>query len=452
VSFTGVTGLSTPDSVPGFLGLLQTAVWRSVPFQVIGAQVKKGRRWAVHEYPFRDGGMPEDMGRAMRTYSFVGYLIGDLAPAMQLAIDTVSEMPGPGLLIHPTIGAVQVALLSCGTAVSRDRGRVISIAFEFLEYGSPGLTAYIATAIQVASLVAGALSGANSDLTTTAGGAAASGGPAAVSEGVAVVSSFCDHVASGGTDPAGIVAMAAGLPPPDANHTFGRYAYGALTTPLPLGTTVQTLQASLATQRTAIGTATTAAIAAADTFSSASDITDPIAATVEAMRAGITDPSQQIRVLLTLSSFAYVDGAGGAGIENDIATVRDAMSAACRRAALTSLALASAAYQPSSYNDAANIRTLVVAALDTEITAAGDAGEDGTYIAFKALRSAVILDLTTRGARLPSVVTVNLPLPLPSLVVAQRLYQDATRSDQIAAETAVPHPAFCPSTIQVLAS
>ena len=78
--FTNVTGFAPPTSIAGFMGLLQTASFRGVPFKVIQARVKKGRRWAIHEYPYVDGGWPEDMGRALRTYAFSGYLIGDLAP------------------------------------------------------------------------------------------------------------------------------------------------------------------------------------------------------------------------------------------------------------------------------------------------------------------------------------------------------------------------------------
>jgi prophage DNA circulation protein len=66
--FTGVTGFAPPTSIAGFMGLLQTASFRGVPFKVIAAQAKKGRRQAIHEYPYVDGGWPEDMGRALRTY------------------------------------------------------------------------------------------------------------------------------------------------------------------------------------------------------------------------------------------------------------------------------------------------------------------------------------------------------------------------------------------------
>jgi prophage DNA circulation protein len=367
----------------------------------------------------------------------------------------VCELPGSGLLIHPSIGAVQASLLSCSTAISRDEGRVISIQFQFIEDTGPGLlSALIGTGIEILSAADAALGSSNIDLGNAAGPAVIQAGPSAIGEGVAVVTSFCGQIALGGTDPAGIVAMAVGLPPPDADHTYGRYAYGSLTTPLPAGSTVQTLQAQLAAQRSAIATATAAAVAAAQTYSAATDMLDALATIVEAMRGGLTNPADQVRVLLGLAAFVYTDSVSGtpSTIPGDMAAVRDAMAAACRRAAVASLARACAAYQPSSYQDAVNLRMLVTAAIDSEITGAGDAAEDDTYVALKALRAAVIADLTARGASLPSVVTRTFPLPLPALVLAQMLYQDASRSDQIAAETAAPHPAFCPATIQVLAS
>ena len=48
--FTNVAGFAPPTSIAGFMGLLQTASFRGVPFKVIAAQTKKGRRQAIHEY------------------------------------------------------------------------------------------------------------------------------------------------------------------------------------------------------------------------------------------------------------------------------------------------------------------------------------------------------------------------------------------------------------------
>ena len=81
------------------------------------------------------------MGRMLRTYSFSGYLIGDLAPVMQNLLDMAIEAKGPGLLMHPTIGALQVGLLSSSTAVQWDKMRVIQVEFEFIEVGAFDLSA-----------------------------------------------------------------------------------------------------------------------------------------------------------------------------------------------------------------------------------------------------------------------------------------------------------------------
>jgi prophage DNA circulation protein len=451
--FTNITGFAAPTSLPGFLGLLQTAAFRGVPFKVVSAAVRKGRRPAVHEYPFRDGGWGEDMGRALRSFSFSGYLIGDLAPVLQVAMDRAAETPGPGTLIHPSLGSIKVALLSYGTAIHKDHARVIEIHFEFIEAGQPSLlSTVISTVVSVLSLAAGALAGVNSSLGGVAAPAALHGS-SVTGEGQTVVTAFVAATALGGADPAGIVAMATALPPPDTDTSYGRYAAGSATLNLPVGTTVATLQGQLAVQRQTIATAGIAAVAAIGGFTAGTDLMTPLSTLVEAMRAGITDPAEQVRILRSLAAFSFVDAAGGSvGIGAAMALIRDAVAAACRRAALISLARSSAAYQPISYNDAAALRLALAAAFDVEITAAGDAGEDDAYSALKTLRAAVVRDLTVRGASLPTVVTVTFQRNLPSLVIAQMLYRDAGRADQLAGEAMAIHPAFCAQTFQALSA
>ena len=63
--FTNITGFA-PERAPILPpSSSETASFRGVPFKVIAAQVKKGRHSAIHEYPYVDGGWPEDMGRAL---------------------------------------------------------------------------------------------------------------------------------------------------------------------------------------------------------------------------------------------------------------------------------------------------------------------------------------------------------------------------------------------------
>jgi prophage DNA circulation protein len=394
--FTNITGLVPPSNLPNFLGLLQTASFRGVPFKVQAARVKKGRRWAVHEYPYVDGGWPEDMGRALRTYAFSGYLIGDLAPVMQLALNTAIETKGPGLLIHPLLGALQVGLLSAGTAVHWDKLRVIELEFEFIEVG-PAIfpLTVIATVVSVLAAADSALTACGTSFAATATPAAATG-PPVLAEAQTVATSFAASVTAGCADPTALVGMAAALPPPDNETTFGRYGAGSASVMLPAGTTVASLQARLATRRAALALAAAGAAQTAASYFAGIDMLGALAALVEAMRAGMTDPADQMRVLLGLAGFTFQDGAAGAvGIG---AAMRDAMAAACRRAALISLARDSAAYQPAGYDDAAALRAVLSAALDAEITEAGDAGDDDAHGALKTMRSAVVQDLTARGA------------------------------------------------------
>ena len=451
--FTNVTGIAPPTSLAGFMGLLQMAYFRGVPFKVVGAHVRKGRRLAVHEYPFRDGGWPEDMGRALRTYSFTGYLIGDLAPVMQLALDTMIERKGPGLLIHPTIGAVYVDVMSATTAVHKDRMRVIAVAFEFMEHSDVIFpSAIIATAIAVLAATSSVLSAGNSDMGNSAGPAAALG-PQVTSTGVSVVSSFVATTTAAGTDPTAIVGMAAALSPPNSDTTYGRYGAGSARSALPTGTTVAALQGKLANQRAALAQAGAAGVSVAASYSGASNMLGALSAIVEAMRGGMTDPADQVRVLLGMAGFSVPyppTSTTGTGAAQQV--MRTAMTDACLQAVAVSLALASSSYQPASYDDAAAVRTAVADALGLAVTAAGDAGNDATYMALKGLRAAVIRDMTVRGASLPTVVAVSFPLNLPSLVIAQKLYGDAGRADEIAAESGAVHPAFCPMAFQALSA
>jgi prophage DNA circulation protein len=131
------------------------------------------------------------------------------------------------------------------------------------------------------------------------------------------------------------------------------------------------------------------------------------------------------------------------------------MQAACgdmfRRAAIASVALASSTYQPTSSDDAASMRDQVSALLDAEIDIAGDQGEDDTYEALRTLRAAVVADLNKRGAGLSSIRTFDFAASMPVLVLANRIYRDATRADELTTQIDPIHPAFCPKSFKALA-
>jgi len=176
-------------------------------------------------------------------------------------------------------------------------------------------------------------------------------------------------------------------------------------------------------------------------MSAASDVAVAVQSVADYLGAATADPGDGIRLLLALAA-AQPGGISGAG---------RAMAARCRRAALIAACRQSAIYQPTSYDDAQAMLASIAAALDAEITVAGDAGDDASYVTLRALRTAVIADLTARGADLAPLIVVSRPLSVPALALANQLYGDATREDDLVRRIDPVHPLFTGGTFRVLA-
>jgi prophage DNA circulation protein len=123
-----------------------------------------------------------------------------------------------------------------------------------------------------------------------------------------------------------------------------------------------------------------------------------------------------------------------------------------RRTALVHLARASAAYQPTSQDDASARRASIVALFDAEILIAADQREDGAYRALCDLRDSVSRDLIARGASLAPIRIFDVPAALPADVLANRLYRSPARGDELIQEVAPIHPLFMPLTFSALAN
>lgn len=163
-------------------------------------------------------------------------------------------------------------------------------------------------------------------------------------------------------------------------------------------------------------------------------------------------PVDALRLLSILSSFYPEEGPSSSAIGEALDAIQSASGELFRRAAVVALARASADYEPTSADDAAAVRAMVCAALDAEITAAGDQGQDATFNALRAVRVAVAHDLATRGAGLASIIQVSSNLPVPAPVLAQRLYRTPGRADELVSQAAPIHPAFMPVKFKALSS
>lgn len=121
---------------------LRLASYRGVPFGVKSADGSFGRRNAIHEYPFRDTVFVEDLGRQARRIGLLGFLVensavyggGDVITQREFMV-AQAEAPGDGELIHPTLGRLQVSLLSFTVSERWDQGRYFELGFSFIEAG-----------------------------------------------------------------------------------------------------------------------------------------------------------------------------------------------------------------------------------------------------------------------------------------------------------------------------
>lgn len=185
-------------------------------------------------------------------------------------------------------------------------------------------------------------------------------------------------------------------------------------------------------------------------MSTPADFSTSAQSLIAAVLTAVTDPADALRALQTLAAYDIgvvpTDSPIGAAANTMVLAQADLF----RRSAVIAMARASTAYTPSSANDAAAVRDLVCGLLDAEITVAGDQGQDSTYAALRALKASVYRDLTTRGADLAVVRTVSFAASMPALALAQRLYQDATRADDLVARANPRHPAFMPVSFEAL--
>lgn len=114
----------------------RTASFRGVPFFVDKDAFEGGRRNEPHEFPKRNQGLTEDMGRRLRIFPVDGYIIGDNHDLEAQALITALEADGPGLLVLPLKGSHSVIANGFSSTFERTEGRITKFAMSFVEAGS----------------------------------------------------------------------------------------------------------------------------------------------------------------------------------------------------------------------------------------------------------------------------------------------------------------------------
>lgn len=105
-----------------------------------------------------------------------------------------------------------------------------------------------------------------------------------------------------------------------------------------------------------------------------------------------------------------------------------------------------------SRNEVEAVMLLVGSQFQIAIEAAADANQTSLYLTLISLQAAVTNWLVVTQQPLPALVGYSFGKALPSLVIAQKLYADASRADEIISENGVIAPLFCPLSGVALSS
>lgn len=446
-----VTDFFEPAGTDNGFESLRKAQFRGVPFAVLEGQSAFGRRTAVHEYPYRDKPWIEDLGRATRRFTIKGFLVensliygGGAVTAQRANLIAACETAGAGTLIHPTYGELTVSIPAGGLQFVEqwESGRYFEFTLRAIESGIKVFPVTTARAMPDEG------SWLTSVTTTTLQFIATIN--ALLRKGAALISTLQNTAAfwvrqiTGTVNEAGNLfnTITAGF----SSDIYGRF--------LPSGdreehryqtlpTLTETQKAASAQNRAQVTSVSDALVASVDAEHYAASAGDVLSAAV----LSISAPRDQISVFASLAEFEtgeYLPGTDG--------DVQDTATLFFRRLALAWLGRAALRYEPLSCDDALEVMTLTGDALRTGAVIAADHGHYDTCRDLMALHDAVVSTLTERGANLARFTEYRFTRALPSLVLAERIYQDPFRNNELVKNVGPVHPAFMPRKFRALSN
>jgi prophage DNA circulation protein len=452
---------------PGaWMAAIRQASYKGVPFGVFTADTQFGRKTAVHSYPQRDGVWIEDLGRKARLLHLNAFLIensavygGGPVNLQRERFIGACEADGDGELVHPTLGRIRVGLVGGECHERWDGGRYFELNLTFIEQGDRQfpLTATSTGNALTAALNALGLASVSAFVNDTA---------AALRFGSSVIAANVDAALGWYTGAVGLVHDVKRFfgsvstlvnSTSTATGSYGRFFGGSNTGFAPTRvvrtgpTTVDQLIATDAAARTALDQAGSALTTAAGNPADATTYGAAAADVAGTLASSAADPSDRLRLMLTLANYDAGTTTSASATGNAIATMQTAASNLFARTALVEVARAAGAYQPSSEDDASSVSALVSDALDAAIEIAGNTGSDDVFTALTTTKKAVVTDLKARGGALAAIVPYQFNASLPSLVLAQRIYRDPARADDLVQQANPVHPAFMPGSFSALA-
>jgi prophage DNA circulation protein len=430
------------------------ASFRGVSFWVKSDKEEYGRRIVHHEFPNADDPFNEDLGEKYKKFGVSGYVVGDTATSDKFAVVAACRLRGAALLQLPAVPAFLAVCVSLNVTRSKDDQGIFELQMEFV--ADPGIGSPINIPV-FESLVSGVMTGigaalsayyyATFDTTNTLTYVAAN----AVSRVQAFAdtmtttienlagSSTSDRMTQATTDAIGIFQSAASIAQPegaatpvDVIATMGDIFYNVMQAAAPADALV------------AMRPLTTFSVAegqdgdGAAQYGDYTQVVTYAGATITITNVPAQSPAVHAYTGSTIAPSDTKDAANAA-----------AFNGAVRIYALIAYAQAAAATVFTDIDLAVQTRADLAELFDQQLERTMD---EALAIAMINARDYAITAISQTITTIVPLVTVECPISLPSLYWAGRLYNDATRAQELSDRNDVPTPAFMPQQFEALQS
>lgn len=388
--------------------VLVAGSFRGVPFRTVDADMKVGRRNVVNEYPQRDEAYVDDLGRRARRFVVEAYVIGPNYLAERDALVKAFETKGSGELIHPRYGLRKVSLDGeVSVKETPERGGMARISVTFVEDTSNTFPKAVENTVAQVERTANAADEATE---------AAFGKEFSV-EGASVLSTQAlkrmTATVGGLLQTARQVTSVGGLG--TIVGQVGRLTSNLaqlIRTPVVLVQSLRSIYAQLV-----------------------QEVQRPVSAFSE-LQSVFSANTRSPAVALSGSTRArsLANDTAQADLQRRLSLSNQARMLTVALSSTDALATAS---------QATALRDALVAQIDIELEVNDPPAEVSK--ALTDLRVAVVRDVAERSELMLKRSVFTPQSVLPAVVLAHRIYQDATRADELVARNDVKHPAFVPA-------
>ncbi len=382
------------------------ARFRDAWFRPVEADLKVGRRNVAHEFPGRDDPFVEDLGRRARMFVVEGYVVGEDYLAERDALIAAIEQPGPGELLHPRYGLMQVAVQDYVSVKESTReGGMARFSITFIEHGKNTFPTSDADTVAALDAAAEASDDAAQDefgevFDVSGPGVLQESALAALQKDLTGALSLARTI----TDTSGLGEIVRDVAALSGTLT------ALIRTPVVFVQGLRSLNAQLiqALRRPVSALAELEAVFTSNRRTSSSALATSTRARVQVNEQARADLQRRLC------------------LSNQARTLAVAMTSSV-----------------ATSRQARQLRDRVFDQIDVELETSDPSAQ--VALTLTRLRSAVARDVSARLELLQEASTFTPSGVVPSLVLAHRIYQDAARAEELVSRNAIRHPAFVPA-------